>query len=638
MTEYQQKTGIVLVEGAEAPPDIEQRLTTIPELPGVYLMKDAAGTVIYVGKAKSLRARVRTYFRGGDGRLQIGQLIARVRSIDTIMTGTEYQALALERELIAKHRPRYNVRLKDDRTYLSIRVDPQSAWPRIELVRRIEHDGAKYFGPYSYGHELRTMLEIIKRVVPLRTCSDTVFFNRQRPCLEFQIHRCAGPCCMPVDREEYGLWVKQAISILEGKTETLQQELEKQMEDASAQLRFEEAAILRDRLQTLENLRSGQAFTSFGGEDRDVFALYREEQLAALSVVRIRGGRMVETLNYALSDVGIEDYAILSSALEQFYRSGREVPEEVVLPVELMEAEALIDLLSERRGARVQLVVPQRGVKQRVLALAQLNARQHYVSSFEADRRGVELSKELARTLGLSQVPRRIECVDISNLQGSDIVGALVVFFDGLPDKRSYKRYRISCQTKPDDFAAIYEVVSRRLSRGLKEENLPDLLIIDGGPQQLAKALQARDELKVPLEIISLAKIRVERSRARIGTDVEGIVRQKPERVFKEGQEEPIALEGGAPVTHFIQRIRDEVHRFVITYHRQSRAQRVMASVLDGIPGLGFERRKRLLKEFGSVRALRAVSAEDIAARARIPLAVAQAVREAVGGSSGDKT
>ncbi len=630
MTEESTPVGIVLQEGGEPPQDLEKRLRTIPGMPGVYLMKDAGGSVIYVGKAKNLRNRVTTYFRGGDGRLQIGQLLARIRSIDTVVTGTEYQALALERELIGKHKPRYNIRLKDDKAYLSIRIDPQAPWPRIELVRRIEHDGAKYFGPYSFGHELRTMLEIIKRVVPLRTCTDTVFYNRQRPCLEYQIHRCAGPCCIQIDRDQYGKWVKDAIAILEGKTEWLQKDLARQMNEASDEMRFEAAAALRDRLQTLENLREGQAFTSFGGEDRDVFGLYREEQLAALSVVRVRAGRLVETLHYSFSDVAINDEDIVEGAVEQFYRNGREVPEEIVVAQLPAEPETLEAVLAERRGRKVSLVVPSRGVKHRVLELAQLNARQHYVTSFEADRRGVELSKELARTLGLKQVPRRIECVDISNLQGSDIVGAVVVFFDGLPDKSSYKRYRIPLQKKPDDFAAIYEVVSRRLARGINEENLPDLLIIDGGAQQLARAIQARDELKLELEIISLAKIKAERTGRGQPRALSGLVRKKPERVFREGAAEPIALDGSSPTTHFIQRIRDEVHRFVLSFHRQSRAKRVMASALDEVPGLGMERKRRLLKVFGSVRDLKGVAPEDIAARAKIPLPVAKALVSAL--------
>jgi excinuclease ABC subunit C len=418
------------------------------------------------------------------------------------------------------------------------------------------------------------------------------------------------------------------MAILEGKTEWLVKDITRQMERAAEDLRFEEAALFRDRLATLESVRDAQAVGSHHGEDRDVFALYREERLAVLTVVRIRRGRIAETTNFTFSDIAIEDDALLESALEQFYRSGREIPEEVVLPLELPNAAMLEEILSERRGRVVHFEVPQRGIRFRMLSLAQLNARQHYVASFDADSRNVELAKELAKVLSLKQVPRRIECVDISNFQGSDIVGAVVVFFDGVPDKKSYRRYKLSFQSKPDDFAAIYEVVRRRLERGLAEGDLPDLLIIDGGAAQLAKALQARDELKLSLEIVSLAKMRAEREArsAFKGTSISA--KKKPERIFLEGKEEPLVMDESKPVTHFVQRMRDEVHRYVITFHRQTRARRVLLSILDGIPGVGPERKRRLLKRYGSVQKLKGLSAEELSMAGKMPLPVAERVLE----------
>lgn len=609
--------------GREGQRELLSRARCLPTLPGVYLMRNAGGEVIYVGKAKDLRARVKTYFLGGDGRAQIEFLLKKVQQLETIVTDTENQAFILERDLITKYKPRYNIRLKDDKAYISIRVDKNQAWPRLEMVRRIEQDGAQYFGPYSFSYELRSLLEIIRRVVPLRTCTDTVFYNRTRPCLEYQIRRCAGPCCLPVERIQYMQWVKQACAILEGRTEGLVKDLTQQMEQASEELRFEDAALIRDRMKALQSAKQNHALVSRSADDRDVFSLYREEALATLSVLRVRLGRISDNVNFSFTDVQVSDEEILEAAITQFYESGREVPPEIILPRQLANQSMLLDALSAKHGARVEITVPQRGIKARLLSLGDLNAQQHFATSFDAASRGMELSKELAKLLKLKQVPRRIECVDISNLQGSDIVGAIVVFYDGEPDKKSYKKYTLSFQDKPDDFAAMHEVVTRRLRRGFEEGDLPDLLIIDGGPGQLSKAIQAREELKLSLEIMSLAKEKADQ-----GTKSAQPSSKKPERVYVEGAPEPVILHGASPVTHLLQRIRDEAHRFVITFHRRKRAKRALTSVLDGILGLGPERRRRLFKTFGSVAAMRDVPAEELARAGRMPLALAHKVRE----------
>ena len=483
-------------------------------------------------------------------------------------------------------------------------------------IARVEQDGAKYFGPYSYSHEVREVLDTINRVVPLRTCSDTVFYNRQRPCLEHQIKRCAGPCCLPVDPQEYQVWVRQALSILEGRTGGLVGELTAVMDAAAADLRFEEAAVLRDRIEILKNFGQGQAYSSPGAEDRDVFALYREERLAALSVLNVRCGRISGNRNFSFADVEVSDQEIVESAVEQYYEHGREIPEEIIIPCSL-EAESLLrSFLRERRGARVIFTLPRRGLKFRLLNLALLNARQHYLAAFDAESRYRDVAQGLARLLKLEQIPRQVECVDISNFQGSDIVGALVVFYDGQPNKQSYKRYQISFQDKPDDFAAVAEVLRRRLERGRKENDLPDLLIIDGGAGQLGAALKVREELCLNLDIAALAK-------SRSAGDSQA---RKPERIFLEGETEELALDPAAPVTHFLERVRNEVHRYVIDYHRRTRSKRVFRSVLDEIPGIGPERKRRLLKEFGSVQKIGKASAGEIARAGRMPLGLAQRV------------
>ena len=601
---------------------LKKQVSGFPRMPGVYLMYDGKGEVIYVGKAKDLRSRVRSYFAGGDGRRQIEFLLAKTVRIEKMVTGSEEQAFILERDLINKFKPRYNIRLKDDKSYLSIRIDENQDWPKLELVRHVEQDGARYFGPYSFSYELREMLDIINRAIPLRSCADTVFYNRQRPCLEHQIKRCLGPCALPVERGQYAELVKQAIAVLSGHTAGLIEELESKMKRASQELRFEDAAALRDRIEILKNFKKGQKYISAGAEDRDVFALHRQEELAALSILKVRRGRMADTSNYSFSGVQIPDGEILASALAQYYRGEREIPAEIILPCVLEDMEMIGSWLGERAGGAVTLCVPKRGLKFRLLKLAELNAGQHFVSVFDSERRAIELGKALAKLLKLNQIPRRIECVDISNLQGSDIVGALAAFYDGAPDKKSYKRYKISRQGKADDFAAVHEVVMRRLRRGMEENTLPDLMIIDGGAGQLAAALSAREELKAGIEIAALAKHRP--SREARGQKAEA----KPERIYMEGRQDPVLLEPDSEVTKYLARIRDEAHRFVIGFHRRTRGKRAYASVLDEISGLGPERKRRLLKTFGSTARIRSAAVEEIAKAGRMPSSLARKVLE----------
>lgn len=612
---------------------LSAQVSDFPHLPGVYLMKNADDEVIYVGKAKDLRNRVKTYFLGGDGRAQIQFLLQRVQVVEKVVTANEQQALVLERDLIAKYKPRYNIKLKDDKAFLSIRIDENAEWPRLELVRRRDEDGALYFGPYSFSYELRSLLEIIKRVVPLRTCANTVFYNRQRPCLEYQIKRCSGPCCLPVDRDQYRRWVRQAISILEGRTERLIEEFTSQMEKASAELRFEDAAMQRDRITILQNFKAGTSLVSSRGENRDVFAFHREERLVAMAVLEVRGGRIAGSRNFTFSEVAISDEEVLESALLQYYEHGREISEEIILPFELSNASMIDEALAAKRGAAVQLIVPERGIKARLIELAELNAREHFSATFDAETRYKELARKLSTTLRLRQVPRRIECVDISNLQGSDIVGAIVSFLDGVADKPGYRTYKLSKQGTPDDFASIQEVVGRRLERGGEEDNLPDLLLIDGGPGQLAMALEARDSLGIELEMAAIAKMRT-------ASDMQSsVIEKKPERIYIESEEDPIELDPADEVTQFLQRVRDEVHRFVIGFHRRRRAGRVFASLLDDIPGVGPERRTRLLKSFGSLQGIAAASVEEVARCGRMPKVLAEKVlakaREEVRGEVG---
>jgi excinuclease ABC subunit C len=600
---------------------LRRQSANLPELPGVYLMRDENQEVIYVGKAKDLKARVRTYFMGGDGRFQIDYLLQKVAAFETIVTQTEEQAFLLERDLITKYKPRYNIRLKDDKAYLCIRVDERAEWPRLELVRRTADDGAHYYGPYAFSGELRNILEVIRKVVPLRSCTDAVLYNRQRPCLEYQIRRCCAPCCLPIDRSEYLGLVKQATSILEGKTIPTEKHLTAKMEEASEALRFEEAAAWRDRLEILQRFQAGHSLISFRGENRDVFGLAREGTQATLCVLMVRSGRIHETKTFSLFDVRVSDDEILEAAMQQFYEGGREIPKEILIPREVDNLSMIEASLSAARGSSVSVLAPQRGSKARLLSMAEMNARQAFMSSLTFESEWTDVAQRLAETVGLKQIPRRVECVDISNFQGSDIVGAIVVFFDGVADKSSYRRYTISEQGKPNDFASIHEVVSRRLKRGMEEGNLPDLLVVDGGPGQLSMALQARDELRLSLDIVGLAKMRTE-SEAHSQE-----VKRKPERLYLEGREESLGLEEGDSVTRFLSKIRDEVHRFVITFHREKRSKRVFRSKLDDISGVSPEHKQRLLRHFKTIEAIGQASVEELAKVGRMPGALARKVR-----------
>ncbi len=588
-----------------------------PKLPGVYLMRDKEGQVIYVGKAKDLRSRVGCYFQGNDERYQISFLMRRVYHVDKIVTQNEREALVLERDLITKYKPRYNIRLKDDKAFLSIRIDENADWPRLELVRKREDDGARYFGPYSFSYELRSILEIIKRVIPLRSCSNTVFYNRARPCLEYQIKRCAGPCCLAVEKGQYRDWVKQAIAILEGRVEPILKEFDVGMSRASEELRFEDAASFRDRIELLKNFKIGTSLVSSRGEARDVFQIYREDKFVVLTAVKVRDGRVIDSSNFSFSEVEVSDHELLESALTQFYVQGKEIPEEIVVPFELDLAQSIEEDLSDKRGSKVTVFSPQRGIKARLLDLALVNAREHFVATFDAESRYREIATKLSTALALKQVPRKIECIDISHFQGSDTVGAVVCFVDGIPEKSSYRHYKLSHYESPDDFASIQEVVGRRLERGLRDGSNPDLLIIDGGPGQLSMALEARDALRVELEIVALAKMRTE-------ADLKSVqIVKSAERVYREGSEEPIELEESSEVTKFFKRVRDEAHRFVITYHRRTRAKRVFRSKLDSIPGINRERQVRLLRAFRTVEGIAAQTPEALAKAARMPLSLA---------------
>ena len=598
-----------VTEAASRELSVEDRLKTVAAEPGVYLLRDKVGKVIYVGKAKSLRSRVRMYFRGGDGRYQVPFLVGKVADVETLVTRNEKEALILENNLIKQYKPRYNIRLKDDKSYVSVKVTVEEEWPRVYVTRKIQKDKSRYFGPYHSAWAVRDSLDALRKVFPLRTCSDTVFRNRSRPCLEHQIKRCPGPCCLPVDRDEYQLALNNAMLVLEGKNEELRRDLRARMEQASEAMRYEEAARLRDQIRAIEKTAEPQEMVSHFGIDQDVFGLYREGGFIEIQVLTVRRGKLTGSHAYGLDDREFPDEQVIAEVLGQYYSGGRFIPDEILVPVVLDDAEVRESYLSELKGKKVTVLRPQRGDKVRLCEMAAENARQTFSARRDVDDKRTKMVEELQKQLGLRNAPKRIECFDISNFQGRQIVGSMVVFDEGEPDKSRYRRYRVKTVAGQDDFASMYEVLKRRYTRAIAENGLPDLMVIDGGKGQLGVASAVLAELAIAeVDLVSLAKDRV------AADPRSPEIRHSEERVFLPNRKNPIVLPRNSTALFLLQRVRDEAHRFAIAFHRELRARERLRSVLDDLPGVGRKRRRLLLKHFGSLRRVMSASVEEIAA------------------------
>jgi excinuclease ABC subunit C len=594
-------------EGREA--ELLRKLDSVPAEPGVYLLRDGEGKVLYVGKAKILRSRVRAYFRdGGDTRFQVRFLVSRVRDFDTLVARSEKEALILENNLIKQYKPRYNIRLKDDKSYLSAKIT-NHPWPRITVTRRIVKDGGRYFGPFGSAEGLRETIDVIRKVFPLRTCSDAVFRNRTRPCLEYQIHRCMGPCVLPVDRAEYERYLRAAQMLLEGRNLELLRELRERMKAHAERLEFEEAARLRDRVRAIEKTVEHQTVLHHWGVDQDIFGLYRQGGLIEAIVLMVRGGKLTATQSFSFQDMEFPAEDVLADLLTQYYSGARAIPDEIILPVELEDAEVRAELLSERRGRKVTLLVPVRGNKARLLEMAQDNARQSFFARRDDEAVRGRVLEELQRKLHLRNTPRLIECYDISNLQGSMVVGSQVTFEEGEPRKALYRRYRIRTVEGQDDFGSMFEVLRRRVSRIGGEQGIPDLWVIDGGKGQLNVALEVLREagLAEQIDVVALAKQHV------LNDPIARSVAKSEERVFLPNRKDPVILPRNSTALFMLVKIRDEAHRFAITYNRELRRRARLRSVLEDIEGIGPVRRRALLRHFGSLKRLAEAGVEEIA-------------------------
>lgn len=591
--------------GSFRPDEIDQ----IPRRPGVYLMFDARGKVIYVGKAVDLRARVRQYFAGADDRMSVPLILESLRHIETIVTLSEKEAFLLENTLIKRHRPRYNVRLRDDKTYVSVRIDPGEAWPRATVTRVRKRDKALYFGPYANARAIRRTLRFLQKAFPLRSCSDAVFRNRSRPCILHSIGRCCAPCCLDVSPEQYEEYVRNTILFLRGRTGELVDALRARMREHSENMEYEKAAVVRDRIQAIEESVAGQKVASHESTNRDVVGMYEQQGQAALSLHFFRSGQLVETMNWIVPTYGEPRTRALSQFLGQYYGEGRLVPSEVLLSDMPDDAAIVEEWLGDLRGARCRLLAPQRGEKRHLVEMAEANARENLERRLSG-RDQIEANlADLARRLQLAQPPRWIECYDIATLQGAQSAGSQVVFRDGEPSKPDYRLYRIRGVAGQDDFAMMNEVLSRRFRHAAeKSEALPDLVLVDGGRGQLGAAHRALEEAGVAGEV-ALAAIAKERLRE---SDEDQKTRT-PERLFVPGRKNPVAFPPRAPAFYLLQRLRDEAHRFVNTYHRKIRGRANLRSSLVDIPGIGEKRARALLRHFGSLARIRQASIDDLA-------------------------
>ena len=577
--------------------NIKNALAVLPEKPGVYLMHDASGKVIYVGKAVVLKNRVRSYFRNlASHTPKVKAMVAKIAEIETIVTYSEVEALILECNLIKKYRPRYNISLKDDKTYPYLKVTLQEDFPRLYVTRRQLRDGARYYGPYADAGAMHATVKLLRSMFPLRTCRK---MNVDRPCLNYHIKRCLAPCAGYISKADYHKMIKSVCMVLDGRTTELERDLKQQMQEAADNYAFEEAARLRDQLQAVARLNEAQKAVTNNGGDMDIFGLGQDMTGLCVQLFFVRKGKLIGRDNFFMPDGGDTPQEVMTAFVKQYYNEATFIPKEVVLPYlpEEDEKQLIETWLADKAQRRVELLLPQRGVKKDLLKLANENAvkllNERLRKGSLSLKNDLQAAEELQQALGLEHPLERMDCFDISHTQGSETVASMVVFRNGTSSKKDYRRYKIvSAEGKPDDFKSMQEVVYRRYR---DYEDLPSLVVIDGGKGQLSSALEVIRGLGLDdLPVVGLAK--------------------REEEIFKPHQSESIMLDREGAALHLIQRIRDEAHRFAITYHRKLRGKRNLVSVLDHVEGIGSKRRQELWKAFKTLDAMRAASVEELAA------------------------
>jgi len=583
---------------------VVDQLKQLPASSGVYLMKDAAGNIIYVGKAANLRNRVRSYFTSGQSLTpKLERMVSRVNDLDFFVTSSEQEALILELNLIKRHRPRYNVRLKDDKTFPYLKIDLNDDWPRVYVTRRLEENGSRYFGPFASAKSVRQTLRVIKEIFPFRSCSKPITGTDSRACLEYHIQRCLAPCIGVVSKEEYAEVIRQIILFLEGKQERVVRELESKMKRAASAWDFEKAALLRDRIQAVNRVIEGQRIATTVRGEQDVIAFAQEKDQAYAQVFFIRNGRLVGRESFIMEGTRSEEPSqIMTSFIKQFYASAPHVPPLLLLQHPVDDMAIIENWLESKRGAKVRILVPYRGSKKQLVNIVAENARQGLeqlkIKQMASPKVLEAALAEIKRELHLPRLPSRVEGYDISNIRGKAAVGSMVVFEKGKPMPSHYRRFRIKTVPGVDDYAMLHEVLTRRIKRLSDAADtwaiLPDLVLIDGGRGQLNAALSAIDEAGASsVPAASLAK--------------------ENEEVFIPQRAEPIILPRSSPGLQLLQRVRDEAHRFALGYHKKIRGRESITSALDAVPGIGPKRKRALLRQFGSVEGMRRASEEELA-------------------------
>jgi len=600
------------------PTRLEEQLKILPASPGVYLFKDEQGRVIYVGKAANLSNRVRSYFGASSGlSSKIQQLILRLRELEFVITGSEQEALILECNFIKKYRPRYNVSLKDDKTFPYLKVAINEDWPGIYITRHFKDDGAKYFGPFASAGSMRKTLRLIKKIFPFRSCRKSIDGSDRRPCLDYYIHRCLGPCIGAVSKQEYQEVINQVILFLEGKQDLVLHDLRNKMRAAAQQSQFEKAALIRDQIQAIERVIEGQRIAIALKGEQDVIALAQDEKQACIELFSVRNNKLVGRDYFIMEGAHDEKPdQIMTNFVEQYYASASFIPSVILLQYPVSETPVLSEWLKQRKGSTVKIQTPQRGAKRKLVNMVAENADKGLLLA-KAKQVNLETIsaglQELQDRLSLPLVPLRIEGYDISDIRGVLAVGSMVVLEKGLPRLNLYRRFHIKMITGADDYAMIQEILKRRFKRGVAGEGnwavMPDLILIDGGKGHLNAALKVRQELGIDsISVASLAK--------------------ENEDVFVPGKPGPVDIPRDSPALHILQRARDEAHRFAISYHRKLRRKEGIASILDNIPGLGPKRKRALIKQFGSIEAIKKASTEEIGQIERLTSTIAQKVKQ----------
>jgi len=600
---------------------LKEKLKTVGSGPGCYLMKDADGTVIYVGKAINLKKRLSSYFKPKHQMdIKTGVLVDKIDNFDTIRTASEQEALILEATLVRKHRPRYNVILKDDKRYPSLKLDLNHPYPNLTVVRKPAKDGARYFGPFSSAHAVKQTLKFINKNFKLRKCKTSTFNRRTRPCLNYQMGICLAPCCLEVDTETYARIVAQVTMLLKGRTPQLINEVKTEMQAAAAVQDFEKATVLRDRMFALEKLVEKQVVVTNDFRDRDILAVAGEEALTVVTQLTVRNGYLLGSRHFTTEQTLAEASEIIGAFISRHYDDVPEIPGEILVPTLPDDVSVLAEKLTGLRGRRVYIRAPQRGEKVRLVKMAAENAAarlRDLQAGLDENRR---LLERLQKRLGLRRLPTRIECFDNSNLLGQSPVAAMVVFRNGNPEKAAYRKYKIKIVTQPDDYRTMGEVLRRRYDPAKKENPLPELLMLDGGKGQLniGRAILREMDLEDRIELIAIAK----------KDETRGEIQDK---IYKPGRVNPINFGHQEDLLLFLQQVRDEAHRFAIRFHRRRHRKTAVHSALDNIKGVGDRRKKALLNHFGSLAAIQRASVEEIGALPGLHMQLAREIKKALG-------